>query len=157
MIASGEYLRDSAACVHVSKGPRGSDDKGIFLQCRRPGFDLWVRKAPWRKECLPIPVFLPGEFHGQRSLVGYSPWGCKESDMTEQLMHHHHHTCICSPLNSPPIRPAISHWAEFHVLYSRSLLVIHLKYNSVYVSIPDQTCSTWYFLHWNAVFHLPMW
>ena len=32
-----------------------------------------------------IPVFLPGEFHGQRSLVGYSPWGCKELDMTEQL------------------------------------------------------------------------
>ena len=34
-----------------------------------------------------IPVFLPGEFHGQRSLVGYSPWGCKELDMTEQLTH----------------------------------------------------------------------
>ena len=33
----------------------------------------------------PTPVFLPGEFHGQRSLVGYSPWGCKESDTTEQL------------------------------------------------------------------------
>ena len=32
-----------------------------------------------------IPVFLPGEFHGQRNLAGYSPWGCKELDMTEQL------------------------------------------------------------------------
>ena len=38
-----------------------------------------------RREWQPIPVFLPGEFHGQRSLAGYSPWGCKESDMTEQL------------------------------------------------------------------------
>ena len=38
---------------------------------RRPGFDLWVRKFPWRKEWQPTPVFLPGEFHGQRSLVGY--------------------------------------------------------------------------------------
>ena len=38
---------------------------------------------------LPAPVFLPGEFHGQRSLVGYSPWGCKESDMTERLTHIH--------------------------------------------------------------------
>ena len=39
---------------------------------------------PWRREWQPIPVFLPGEFHGQRSPVGYSPWGRKESDMTEQ-------------------------------------------------------------------------
>jgi len=38
-------------------------------------FNTWVRKIPWRREWLPIPVFLPGEFHGQRSLVGYSPWG----------------------------------------------------------------------------------
>ena len=40
---------------------------------------------PWRREWQPTPVFLPGESHGQRSLVGYSPWGCKESDTTEQL------------------------------------------------------------------------
>ena len=45
----------------------------------------WVQKIPWRREWLPTPVFLPGEFHGQRSLVGYSPWDCKESDMTEGL------------------------------------------------------------------------
>ena len=38
---------------------------------------------PWRRECQPTPVFLPGEFHGQRRLVGCSPWGCKESDMSE--------------------------------------------------------------------------
>ena len=38
-------------------------------------FDPWVGKIPWRREWLPTPVFLPGEFHGQRSLVGYSPWG----------------------------------------------------------------------------------
>ena len=40
---------------------------------------------PWRRERLHTPVFLPGEFHGQRSLVGYSLWGCKQSDMTEQI------------------------------------------------------------------------
>ena len=39
----------------------------------------------WRREWKPTPVFLPGEFHGQRSLAGYSPWGCKKSDMIEQL------------------------------------------------------------------------
>ena len=37
----------------------------------------WVGKIPWRKEWQPTPVFLPGEPHGQRSLVGYSPWGLK--------------------------------------------------------------------------------
>ena len=42
-----------------------------------------VRKIPWRRAWQPTPVFSPGEFHGQRSLVGYSPWGCKESDMTK--------------------------------------------------------------------------
>ena len=56
----------------------------ICLQCRRPRFDPWVGKIPWRKECLPTPVFLPGESHGRRSLAGYSPWGCRESDMTER-------------------------------------------------------------------------
>ena len=48
-------------------------------------FDTWVRKIPRRRKWQPTPVFLPGESHGQRSLVGYSPWGCKESDTTELL------------------------------------------------------------------------
>ena len=47
--------------------------------------DPWVRKIPWRREWLPTPVFLPGEFHGQSSLAGDSPWGCKELDVTERL------------------------------------------------------------------------
>ena len=42
-------------------------------------------KILWGRAWQPTPVFLPGEFHGQRSLAGYSPWGHKESDMTEQL------------------------------------------------------------------------
>ena len=42
-------------------------------------------EEPWRREWLPTPVFSPREFHRQRSLGGYSAWGCKESDMTEQL------------------------------------------------------------------------
>ena len=52
-------------------------------QCRKPGFNSWSRKIPWRRAWQPTPVFLPGETHGQRSLVGYSPWGHKESDTTE--------------------------------------------------------------------------
>jgi len=54
-------------------------------QFGRPRFNPWVGKILWRREWLPTPVFLPGESHGQRSLVGYSPRGCKESDTTEQL------------------------------------------------------------------------
>ena len=46
-------------------------------QCRRPGFDPWVGKIPWKREWQPTPVFLPGEFHGQRSLAGNSPWDRK--------------------------------------------------------------------------------
>ena len=61
--------------------------KRICLQCRRPRFHPWVRKLPWRRKWQSIPVFLPGEFHGQRSLVSYRPWGHKESDTTEQLTH----------------------------------------------------------------------
>ena len=57
----------------------------ICLQCRRPGFYPWVRKISWRRAWLPNPVFLPGGFYGQRNLAGYSPWGHKESDTTEQL------------------------------------------------------------------------
>ena len=53
------------------------------LQCRRPRFDPWVGKMPWRRERLPTPVFWPGEFHGL-----YNPWGHKELDTTEWLSLH---------------------------------------------------------------------
>ena len=53
------------------------------LQGRRPGFDPWLGKIPWRSEWQPTPVFLSEQFHGQRNLAGYSLWGHKESDMTE--------------------------------------------------------------------------
>ena len=52
-----------------------------LLAMRRPLLDSWVQKISWRREWQPTPVFLPGEFHGQRNLVGYSPWGRQESDM----------------------------------------------------------------------------
>ena len=45
-------------------------------------FDPWVGKIPWNRKWLPIPEFLPGKSHGQRNLVGYSPWGRKESHTT---------------------------------------------------------------------------
>ena len=80
---------------------------------KRHGFDSWVGKIPWRREWQPT-VFLPGEFQGQRSLVGCGPWGCKELDVTEHLS-----TCkkyisdyllsIQSPVRSP---------AQVHALLS---------------------------------------
>ena len=48
-------------------------------------FNPWIGKISWRRKWPPTPVFLPGEFHGQRSLAGYSPWGHRESDMTERV------------------------------------------------------------------------
>ena len=51
--------------------------KESACQCRRCRFNHWVRKIPWRRKWQPKPVFLPGKFHGQRSLKDYSPWGRK--------------------------------------------------------------------------------
>ena len=65
--------------------PGGSEVTSVCLQCRRHSFDPWVRKIPWRRKWQPTPALLPGESHGGRSLVGYSPWGQKESDTTEPL------------------------------------------------------------------------
>ena len=55
------------------------------LKCKRPGFDPWVKNIPWRREWQPTPVFLPGEFHGQRSLAGYSTCGHKDWATNKQL------------------------------------------------------------------------
>ena len=55
----------------------------LCLQCRRPRFDPWVGKIPWRRKWQTIPVSLPGKSHGQRSLMGCTSWGHKESGSTE--------------------------------------------------------------------------
>ena len=54
----------------------------IRLQCRRRGLDPWVRKIPWRREWLPTPVFLPGEFHGRGAWEATVHEFTKETDMT---------------------------------------------------------------------------
>ena len=68
--------------------PDGSDGKASVCNWGRPRFDPSVRKIPWRRQWQPTPVLLPGKSHGWRSLVGYSPCGCKESGMTEWLHFH---------------------------------------------------------------------
>ena len=82
--SKGKLKDEQITFSHRKQGgfPGGLDSKDSARQYR---FDPWVGKTPWRREWQLIPVFLPWEFHGQRRLVSYSPWGCKESDMTEWL------------------------------------------------------------------------
>ena len=106
------------------------------LQCRRLGFDPWVRKIPWRKEWQPTSVFLSGNSHGWRSLVGYSPWGHKESDTTERL----HFTSLHEPEMSPSTlhefihphnssRAGITIISTFHMGKLSHVKVKHLERN----------------------------
>ena len=79
------------------RGDLGREFKCQYKRCKRCGFNPWVGKIPWRRKCQPTQVFLPGKFHGQRSLAGYSRWRLKESDTTERL----NKTIYCpSDLNS---------------------------------------------------------
>ena len=83
------HCRQILCCLNYQGD--GASSKEPACQCKRPKrleFDSWVRKIPWRRKWQPIPVFLPGESYGQRSLAGYSPWGGKESDTTEWLHTH---------------------------------------------------------------------
>ena len=67
--------------------PGGSDGKASAFNVGDP-VNPWVGKILWRRKCQPTPGLLPGKSHGWRSVVGYSPWGCKELDTTEQLHFH---------------------------------------------------------------------
>ena len=83
----------------------------------------WVQslgqEEPWRRKWQPASVFLPGKSQGQRSLAGYSPWGQKESDMTE-----HTHTCVLS-------------------CFSHSIMLLHLFIG--FFSVKNNSSSTWIF------------
>ena len=92
---------------HQEKGlPRRLSGKESTYHCRRHRrceFYPWVRKIPWKRKWQPSPVFLPGESHGQRSLVGCNPWGPKELDTTEHACHNsttkkkHYYLTCCVP------------------------------------------------------------
>ena len=91
-------LQDNIKCseIQIIGVPKRKDFQGYSsgkerrCQCRRHKghwFNPWVKKIPWRREWQLTPVFWPGESHGQRSLVGYSPWGCTELDLSEQTQY----------------------------------------------------------------------
>ena len=74
--------------IKHSQGFPGGSHRKECLQCRRPRFNPWVGKIPWRRKWQPAPVFLPGKSHGRRSLAVYGPRGRKESDTTTTSLKH---------------------------------------------------------------------
>ena len=78
---TGDIIRPIQVLVTV---PWWLSGKEFACQCTRREFDPSVRKAPWRREYQPTPVFLPGEFHGERRLVGCSPWDHRELVTTKR-------------------------------------------------------------------------
>ena len=120
--------------------PRWHSGKESACQCRkhkRCMFNPWVRKIPWSRTWQPTPVFLPGKFHGQRSLVGFSPGVHNESDMTDCMhtcarahTHTHIHIQSYSNLETGLILPTISKW---------SLLVSTMLFPNIHYSIYKET------------------
>ena len=78
-------IKESSSVFHISVHARGLSGKEPTSQCRRYRFNPWVRSGipPGVGNGSPTPVFLPGKSHGQRSLVGNSPQGCQESDVSK--------------------------------------------------------------------------
>ena len=70
-------LKGFPIAVNGKNQPYGLSSKELACECRRYRFNAWVRKILWRRKWQPTRVFSPGNSHGQRSLEGYSPWGCK--------------------------------------------------------------------------------
>ena len=87
LVLSGAQIREGLPVGTVEENPPANAER--HRRCR---FNPWVGRIPWKRKWQHTPVFLPGKSHGQRSLVGYGPWGCKELDMTEQLSMHTHRT-----------------------------------------------------------------
>ena len=90
--------------------PDGRDGKESACNAGDLGSIPGSGRFPWRRKWQPTPVFLPGESHEQRNLVGYSPWGCKELNETKQLIHTHTSFTVIT-----------KYWLKFPVLYNISL------------------------------------
>ena len=82
-----EMLFQSLSREGFPGGASGKEPACKCKRCKTCGFDPWVRKIPWRRAGQPTPVFLSGEPHGQKSPVGYSPWGHKEGYDGSNLAH----------------------------------------------------------------------
>ena len=117
---------------HARLEIRGKEYTCYCRRCKKHGFSPWVGKMPWRRAWQPTPVFLPGEAHGQRNLVGHSPWGPKEPDTTEGLSHGNsiHEEAFsktgCTVLRSPSS--------------VRGFQCLHVLTETSYLFLRDDTC-----------------
>ena len=100
-------------------------------------FNPWVWRISWRREQLITPVFLPGEFHGQRSMAGYSPWDCKELDMTEWLTLYDEHQEATEYNN-------LGESCSFHYIFSLFLLCRVYIMDKIYVTLLTLLINTAY-------------
>ena len=102
-------------------------------------FDPWVGKIPWRRKGQPAPVFLPGEFHGPGRLVGYSPWGRKESSMTGRLS--------LSPGTSLQLLHSLQDTLCFEIQILNSRPLCRIVQKSTQKPKPCRGCARQYMLH----------
>ena len=124
--------------------PGGISGKEPAYQCRRHKVvQVWSLDGedPWRRKWQPTPVFLPGESQGRWSLVGYSPWSCKESDMTEWLTlslftHIHNYIQICFSI----IYLLSSLYPCDHII----VVLFHLAFQNQFIlkNVPQQYIQT---------------
>ena len=130
--AFGELLLTSA-CIGL---PLWLSWKRICLQCGRPGFDPWVRKIPWRRKSLPTPVFLPGEFHRERSQASRAHAAVTESDTMEWLTLVLSNACIIYSIAGVP--GGLQVWGFFFL----GLFMLDLHGQSWTLEKPAWTGST---------------
>ena len=148
MFALSSSLRETSLVAQSVKNP--------------PRFDPWVGKISQRRKWQSTPVPLPGKSYEQRSLVGYSPWGCKESDTTERLHFHpdftpislvSYLTFICVTYDYKLVRHnVVDHIKE---LYCHAILLIsaYLRCGAVVAALADGLMATATLVYWYCRWH----
>ena len=117
--------------------------------------NLWVGKITGRRELWNSSVFLPREFHGQRSLVGYIPWGHTELEMTEHVyMHTHKYTHI----NMYIYAICVYMYICYMYIYAHLYLTLQKQYFAIFNSVPFIVSSVFLFfcicIHWDKIHFL---
>ena len=108
-------------------GTRGKEPACQFRKPKRLGFDPWVRKIPWRRKWQPTPAFVPGDSHGQRSLVGQNPWGRRvRHDWAPKLMAqcYVHSTLLTLPRNGSSLTACYSMFKIVLFCFTVSFLIL---------------------------------